>query len=302
MTFPASLPRRLEAALVLPLARSLQRLPPHRRVAWGSFIGRFFYALDRSHRCLAFDNLARALHLDEDRTRALAVASFAHFGRVAAECLALPAYRTPEAAGLFETSGLEHLAQAYAAGRGTIVFSAHFGNWELVAYRQALAGFPMDFIARPLDNPLLERSLSAWREEAGNRVLGKRGALFRAVRSLRQGRGLAILIDQNVRDPPRYWFRFFDRVSSVTPTLAHLALHTGAAVIPVVSFPRPGGGYRVVYEPALAPGPGSFEEQAIRLTRLATARVEAWIREAPGAWLWFHDRWKSSPWEGEVVL
>lgn len=296
-----TLSRRLEAAVILPLARALQRLPPPRRVAWGRGFGRVVYALDRGHRELAFENLQRALELGEEPTRHLARESFAHFGRVGAECLALPVYRSPEAGRLFEVFGMEHLARAYAKGRGTIVFSAHFGNWELVALRQALAGFPMDFIARPLDNPILERALSGWREEAGNRVLGKRGVLFRAVRSLRQGRGLAILIDQNVRDPPRYWFRFLGRITSVTPALAHLALRTGATVIPVVSFPRPDGGYRIVYEPELEPIAGDFDEQALDLSRRATGRVEAWIRECPGAWLWFHDRWKSSPWRHEVV-
>lgn len=287
---------------MLPLAAGLRALPPRGRVLAGRALGRLLHALDRHHRRLARRNLVERLRLDDRTAARTAREVFAHFGRTAAEVLALPAYARPGCERLFEIEGLEHLQEAHAAGRGVLVFSAHFGNWELVAQRQALAGIPLDFIARPLDNPWLERAFTRWREQAGNRVLGKHGALRGAVRSLREGRAVAILIDQNVRTPPRLFLPFLGRTASVTPTLARLAVRLGAAAVPVRSTPRADGGYRIVYLPPLKPLPTGDEDERVReLTARASALIEQWIRERPELWLWLHDRWKSQPEPGERV-
>ena len=202
---------------------------------------------------------------------------------------------------LFEIEGFKHLREAHALGRGVIVFSAHYGNWELVAQQQALAGIPMDFIARPLDNPWLDDAFTRWRELSGNRVLGKHGALRGALKSLRAGRSLAILIDQNVRTPPRLFFEFFGRLASVTPTLGSFAARLDAPVVPVISYPKEDGGYRIVYFPPLERDSTlDPDAETRRLSARATAIIEAWIRETPEHWLWLHDRWKSQPKRGEL--
>lgn len=294
--------RAIEAGLLLGLAPLIRALPPRARVGLGHGLGRVVHAIDGGHRRLATENVRLALGLSEDAARAVALNAFRHFGRVLVEVLALPWYATSRADSLFETEGFEHLQEAHALGRGVIVFSAHYGNWELVALRQSLAGVPMDFIARPLDNPWLERAFVSWRETAGNRVLGKHGALRRALRSLREGRSLAILIDQNVHAPPRLFLPFFGRSASVTPSLGQLAVRLGAPVVPVISYPREDGGYRIVYGQRLA-DPGGEDEQARarELTRAATTLVESWIRARPGCWLWLHDRWKSQPHADELM-
>ncbi len=294
--------RRLEAGALLPLAAGLRRLPPPARVAVGERLGLLGHAIDRRHRELARENVRRGLGVDEARAAEIVRGVFRHFGRVAAEVLSLPAYARPGAERLFEIEGFEHLETAWARGRGVLVFSAHYGNWELVAFRQGLAGFPMDFIARPLDNPWLERAFARWREVSGNRVLGKHGALRKALRTLRSGRGLAILVDQNQRVEPRVFVEFLGRPAATSPVLGELAVRLDVPVVPVTGRPLPGGRYRVVYEPPLVPPPGDPREASRALTVMATRRIEAWIREAPELWLWLHDRWKTGPREGEEVL
>lgn len=294
--------RALEAGALLAIAAIVRALPPARRARLGLALGSVVHALDAKHRALARTNAKLGLGVSDEEAARIARGSFRHFGRVLIEVLALPAYARPDADTLFETRGLEHLLEAHALGRGVIVFSAHFGNWELVALRQAMAGVPMDFIARPLDNPWLEDAFARWRQGVGNRVLGKHGALRRALRSLREGRALAILVDQNVRTPPRLFLPFLGRRASVTPTLGHLAVRLLAPVVPVVSYPRDDGGYVIEYLPRLhPPDHGDDEARASALTIEATRIVESWIRRRPEIWLWLHDRWKSQPQDGEEV-
>ncbi len=294
--------RRLEALLLLALGAVLRRLPARRRAAVGRAVGTLALRLAHSRRRLAIDNIRVGLDVASAEAEAIARNAFRHSGRILAECLAMPAYARPEERRLFDVRGLEHLAAAHAEGRGVIVFSAHYGNWELVAQQQALAGYPLDLIARPLDNPYLERHFCRWREQCGNRVLGKRGVLRRAVATLRSGRSLAILIDQNVSSPPRVFVPFLGRPASVTPTLGRLAVRLGAPVVPVVSRPRDDGGYRIDYHPPLEPPSGLDDDDRARwLTVEATRMIERWIREEPRCWMWMHDRWKSRPAADETV-
>ncbi|MCU0230595.1 MAG: lysophospholipid acyltransferase family protein [Acidobacteria bacterium] len=288
--------RRLEAWAALPLIGLSRALPPRSRVAFGYRLGRLAARLDARHTRLAARQAEVALGLSPADAERLARACFAHFGRVLVEVLALPRYARPAADRLFATEGLSHLSAALARGRGAFVFSAHFGNWELVALRQALAGHPMDFVARPLDNPWLDADFNRWRETAGNRVLGKHGALRAVVRSLREGRAVAILVDQDIRGTPQVFVPFFGRLAAATSTMGELAVRTGAAVVPVVSFPRPDGGYRIVYQPELEiPEGGDAASRAHDVMARATAAIEGWVRQDPAAWLWLHNRWKSRP-------
>ncbi|RMG43823.1 MAG: hypothetical protein D6718_11280 [Acidobacteria bacterium] len=285
-----------EAAVLLGLAAALRPVSPRGRVRIGAALGRLAAAADRSRRRQVETRIAGRLGLPAEDAARIARGVYRHFGRVLAEILALPEYAKERAAPLFEVTGFEHFLAAKARGRGVLVFSGHIGNWELVAARQAAAGHPLDFIARPPENPALRRAFRRWREAAGNRVLGRRGALRRAVRSLREGRSVAILIDQHVSGPPRLWLPFLGKLAAVTPALGHLALRLGAPAVPVVSVPRPDGGYDIRYFPALEPPEGGdLEERVARLTLAATQRIEGWIRERPETWLWLHDRWKPPP-------
>ncbi|UCF67958.1 MAG: lysophospholipid acyltransferase family protein [Acidobacteriota bacterium] len=284
---------RIEQGAITAVAVGLRALPVRARIRAGHAVGTLAFLLDRRRRRLAVDNLRWAMSIDERGARAIARGSFHHFGRVLVECLSMTSYACPRADRLFHVTGFDNLRAAQRLGRGVLVFSAHIGNWELVALRQALAGYPMDFIARPMKSSALDHALQRWRESAGNRVLGRQGVLRSALRSLREGRSLAILIDQHVSGPPRLILPFFGRPAAVTATLGWLAVRLDAPVVPVVSYARADGGYDIEYLPALAvPALASPQEQSIELTRRANELIESWIRHMPETWLWLHDRWK----------
>jgi KDO2-lipid IV(A) lauroyltransferase len=265
-------------------------------VAVGRRLGRAVWYAHRSRRRLATDNARASLEVTPEQAQRIAGEAFAHFGRFFAECLALPCYAGPRHTELFRVEGLDHLRRATQSGRGAIVFSGHLGNWELVAQQQALAGHPLDFIARPMANPRVEGMLQGWREAVGNRVLSRRDVLRRAVRSLRHGRCVALLIDQHASSPPRVTVPFLGRPARTTASLGWLAARLDAPLIPVRSSPLPDGGYRIHYHPPIdTPNDGPLDERALEVTRRALALLEGWIREEPETWLWLHDRWKGCP-------
>jgi KDO2-lipid IV(A) lauroyltransferase len=176
-----------------------------------------------------------------------------------------------------------------------LLFTGHFGFWEINALVHALAMKPMAVLARPLDNPLLHDLLESVRTKTGNTVIYRRGAIRRVLRALEGNQAVAFLIDQHMQPADAVYVDFFDRPAATTSALAALALRTGAPVVPVFALPMPGGRFRMVYEHAVDP-PRADEEHAIReFTQRCTDVLEMYVRRYPELWLWMHRRWRDLP-------
>lgn len=292
---------RLRFFIETMLFRSLlgiSRVVPRRvLLGIGSTVGWLGYIIDGRHRRIALDNLRLAYGSEyEPRWGHRVVRNcWRHFGRITADSMAL--YRIPleRLRGLVEYEGLEHVQAAYAKGKGVLLFSGHFGHWELTAMMQGYLGLPLCLVARPLDNPELEKLLARLRERSGNRIIHKRNAVREMLRAVREKQGVAIVIDQDARSDGIF-VPFFGRPASTTPTLGLLAIRTGAVVIPTFSIPLAKGRYRVVYEPPVeVPSSGDRDLDVLELTARCTAIIEKWVRRYPDQWLWMHRRWKTSP-------
>jgi len=154
---------------------------------------------------------------------------------------------------------------------------------------------PFAVIARPLDNPALDRRLIALRGGTGNAVIPKRRAVRETMKALARGSGVAILIDQDSREDGVF-VPFFGRLASTTPTLALLALRTEAPIIPVFARVNADGTIAISIEPAVPVDAGPDRDADVaRITAACTAVVERWVRKDPEQWLWMHRRWKTRP-------
>ena len=182
-----------------------------------------------------------------------------------------------------------------AAGRGALLLTGHLGNWEVHGVAHGLLFGAIDVVARPIEEPALDTRLVAFRTSFGNGVVYKRHALARLMRSLRAGRAVAMLIDQNVKEGDGIFVDFLGRKAATTTVAAALAIKTGCALLPSRTV-LAGGRYRIVYEaPVFADPAAPRSAETERLTRALSARIEAWVREAPEQWLWIHKRWKTRP-------
>ena len=284
---------RLEYAAVAGVIRAVRVLPMRAVLAAGTLLGLAFYAVDRPHRRLAAQNLQAAFPLrSQEECRRIARGMFSHFGRLLTVLLKFSTMRPAEMLARVEFEGEERVIAAHAEGRGVLLFTGHFGFWEINALVHALEIKPMAVLARPLDNPLLHRLLEAARRRTGNSVIYRRGAIRRVLRALGGNQAVAILIDQHIQTSDAVYVDFFNRPAATTSALAALALRTGAPVVPVFALPQPGGRFRMVYEHAVAP-PRGDDPDAIRLfTQRCTDVLEMYVRRYPELWLWMHRRWR----------
>ena len=276
----------------------LARLLPRRACLWsGQTLGNLAFRIDRKHRRLALANLEKALGQEagpEERRR-IARNSFRQFGRVTADALKWTRLKAARREELLKVEGEDHIRRALRGGKGVIVFSAHFGNWEVAAQAIAKLG-PLNVVARPLDNPLLEDRLAKFRHRLGAKVISKFQAAKPILQALRRNEIVAILIDQNVLRREAVFVDFFGLAAATTPGLASFYLRTRSPLIPVFCHPAPHSSYLVrIGEPLLFEPGGNSNQDVLKITQASTKMIEAEIRRNPGLWFWFHNRWKTRP-------
>jgi Kdo2-lipid IVA lauroyltransferase/acyltransferase len=276
----------------------LALLPRRAGQAIGRALGHVFYLVSPRHRRIALDNLRLAFGdgLDDRQRRRIARRSFAHSGMIFLDAAYFPRLLRLPTERLAVYEGLEHLEDAARDGRGVLVFSGHFGHWELIALLQHRLGLPMAMVVRPLENRWLDRFLTRLRSLSGNTTIPKYNAARGVLRALRERRAVAILIDQNVRGAGGLFIDFFGRPASTTPGLATFALKSGAPIVPVFSYPLADGRVRIRYLPPMRPRrEGRVGEGILEVTRVCTALLEEEVRRQPELWLWMHHRWRTRP-------
>ena len=282
------------AAIVQALVRAL---PRRWTLGLGRALGRLLADLDPRHVAIAAENLRQAFpHWDEPRRLRTSRAVYAHFGQTLLDILWMAEQPRERLLSLIVEEGRENADGVRAAGRGVVYVTGHFGNWEFYGVAFGWLGEPVGVVARPLDNPALEARLTAFRTRSGNTVISKRRALQDILRLLRQGAGVAILVDQNVQEQDGIFVEFFGRPAATTTVAAALAVKTGCALLPVHCEVRPDGRYKFVYgRPLEWTTTGNRQDDIARLTQALTTVIEGWVRERPEQWLWMHRRWKTQP-------
>jgi len=232
----------------------------------------------------------------DDEIVAIVRGVYRNLGIVAAEFFDIPRLTKENIGELVEAEGLEHCLRALEKERGVLLFSAHFGNWELEAAAAALLIKPAIVIYRTLDSAFLDHLVLRVRSATGNILLPKEHAMRAMLRSLKRNEILGILIDQNVACHEGIFVDYFGRPACTTDGLALLALHTEAPVLPAYMARRPDGRYRLVVGPEVGViRTGDREADILANTQRFTKVIEETVRQYPDQWLWVHQRWKTQP-------
>ena len=283
----------LALAIVTPLGLALAWLPARVGLWVGARLGDLAWAALPRRRAVALENLTRAFpERPASELARVGRDSFRHLGMNFVESCVF--YFRPPARLLSRVSieGLSHFEAADAQGRGMLLLTAHYGNWELLAASHALARFPLSVVMRPLDSPAFEPILERFRLRSGVELITKRRALTDIVDALRRRRMVGILLDQNASRREGVFVPFFGVPASTSKGMALIALRTGAPVLPVFIRRRPDGRH-VVH--AGAPVPVPSDGDVVAFTRAFNEAIEAAIRRAPEQWFWLHRRWKTRP-------
>lgn len=291
---PASILIAAGLALCTPLAVVLAFLPARLGLWTGRRLGDLAWLALPGRRAVTLDNLTRALGGERSTGEIgrLGRRCFEHLGMNLVEACVL-LFRTPATLlARVDVAGLEHLKAAAAEGKGILVLSAHYGNWELLVASHALTGLPASIVVRPLDDPLLDRVVMRLRARTGVELIGKRRGLRDIVEALRRGRMVGVLLDQNASRAEGVFVPFFGHPASTSRSLAVISLRTGAPVLPMFIRRQADGRHLLEIGPAL-PAPAAGD--VVGYTASFNRAIEEATRRAPEQWFWIHRRWKTQP-------
>lgn len=281
--------------LVLPL---LQRLPLRLAVAVGAALGFAGWYLVGRERRLALSHLALAFPEQPlEWRRRVGRASFVNLGRAALELACADGYQRRLARVVELSPGDAALLKAaHGEGKGVVFVSCHVGNWELLARRIGLEGYPCGTVAREAQDPRLTALLERSRRAAGVRVLwrGSPGLAKGLLRLLRDGGFVGLLIDQDT-DVQGHFVPFFGRPAFTPRAAGDLAVRTGAPMLFGCVHRLAPSVHRVRLRRIDIERTGDRERDSLALTAAATRAIEDEVRSRPDEWVWMHRRWKTQP-------
>ena len=209
------------------------------------------------------------------------------------ELLYLPYMKRQELINAVECLNPELIIEKYNEGKGVILLSSHFGNWEFIAISVALQiNIPFSVIVKPLRNPYVYDWMNRARTKFGNEIVPLGISIRKTYQTLKEKKIVAMVADQ--RGPQEgVRVNFFGREVSVYTGPAALALKTGSPIIFGVPVRQKNYKYHtILVEISQNDLPDSYEEKIKEISQRHTAYLEKIIRENPAQWLWMHDRWK----------
>ena len=301
----------LEYIPVRSLFALLGLLPRGAAVRIGESIGRIAYRLAGGLRKVAHRNLEIAFPAKSvEERQAIAVASFVNLGRMLGELTqfpkASPAMLRDSIVFEFDVGEgplRESIEAERAKGRGILLVGPHLGNWEMGVFAYSALQDKLTYLARPLDNPLIEEFTVRLRTRFGNLPIDKNNSVAKAMSILRAGGILGVLPDVNVLPRDGVFVPFFGVPACTTSGVAMMAMRTNAMILPMCCvWNEETQKYHVTYGSVVeSPNSGDRHRDVLEMTAEYTAEMEKFIRAYPGQWLWIHKRWKTrAPGEKEL--
>jgi Kdo2-lipid IVA lauroyltransferase/acyltransferase len=297
----ASLPSMkewLEYAVVRASLALLQILP--RSIARGlaASVAGLLYALSPKLRKTAEFNLRLAFPQWNAAQRAAVIHKMTrNLGWMAAEFARLPQLSKENIENVVILDGHENFMAGHQRGKGVLYLTGHIGAWELSSFAHALYGYPLHYMARPLDNRRLDELVNRYRALSGNAPIFKNESARAMLKVLKDAGTVGILADQNTMPSEGVFVDFFGTLACTTTGLARVAQHTGAAVVPGYAYwDEQLRKYRLRFEPPVElVRSGDAERDIFENTQKFTKVLEGIIREHPDQWVWLHGRWNTRP-------
>ena len=294
--------------MIARFAQALIRLgrdrDPESALRLGARIGRRWVQWGGPRVAEARLNLELALpELARGEREAILRRSFENTGRSLAEVVLLHGQHRDELVARVRVEGIEHLeaARRSTPHGGAFILTGHFGSWELGGAVLASRGYPVTSVHRARGDRGLEELATRWREASGQEVVALGEAGLGALRAVRRGRLVLMLVDQNARRREGVFAPFFGVPASTRFGPARLATRLGVPVVPAFlhrvgeSGDHIGRIYPAVELEREPDASGAADvvlrENVARMNRV----LEDVIRAEPEQWMWAHRRFRTRP-------
>jgi len=255
--------------------------------------GYVIFLFSARRRCIIGNNIRR-MEADERRVQQKVCCVFRNSLKNYFDLTKLSQFRFQNLEGTVTIEGWHHLEKAMTEARGTIIASAHLGNFEVAAQVLATRGIKMAIIVEPYDSTSFLRNIAKLRQRNGCRILPVgMGAMKDGLQILRHGGAVVVVCDRDVQGNGVN-IKFFGEETSLPSGAVSLALRTGASIVPVFSVRKPDNRFTIYIEPPLRLVDTGNRNDIVKtnMERLA-AIMERYIRQYPEQWVVLEPIWRN---------
>lgn len=282
---------RFEYAAIIFLSAIFRTLPRSALYGFARFLGLLAFHCIRIRRDLVMDNLWHSFGaaVPEHDLAKLAREVYINVGVTFAEMLLFPGL-SHRLLDMVDMTELEVLRDACGRGKGVILISGHFGNWELNGSSIALSGIPVVVVAKRQSNPYVDAWITRYRKEFRMNIISPGAPVKHLIRALRNGEAVGLISDQDA-GKRGVFVPFFGRPASTPRGAAELALRYGASVVVCMTVRLGPGKNKTLFREIEVHSNDTVES----LTARYTSVMEDIIRTYPEQYFWMHRRWKTRP-------
>ena len=278
------------------LEKSVSAMPERAADSVGRRVGQMVYRMG-VRREVVDENLRLAYPEKDDAwINAITRKAYEHLGREATAMMRLSKLDPKAVVERTNPLGWDQMEAALGEGRGVLLVTGHYGNWEIAAATVAARGIPIAAIVRRQGNRLVDERLQELRRKLGVETIYQSQAPSRVPRVLRANGVVGIVGDQDARRSGIF-VPFFGRPASTHRGPALFALRLNAPVMSCIARRMPGKDvrYEIAGERVDVTRTGDLETDVTALTAELALRLERQVRVAPEQYFWFHKRWKTNP-------
>ena len=220
----------LEYILFLVLEKTVPILP----LSFSHFLAELyayvFYYFIPVRKKTAISNLKLAFpEMDEAEIRKIVKGVYRNVLIVIFEFFYLGKLKQGDIKKIISVTNPEKYEECLARGKGVVVISAHFGNWELMAHGVArIIGHPVYVIVKKQSNEKLDVKINEMRESGGNKMIEMQNALRGVLTALHENKIVAMLGDQTAPKENSVKVHFFVDDVPTFEGAARFAIKTGA--------------------------------------------------------------------------
>ena len=263
-------------------------------------VARFFafltFYLLRIRRKVTFYNLQIAFPEKDDQWRRMtAYFSYLHFSLMILEFMKMQKWDLKRIEQKIKRLNIEEALQAYKNGKGGIIVSGHFGNWEMGASYLFGRGIQSAVIQQRQKNILVNERMKKYRQKWGMEIIYSKGGVKSGEIALKKGKIIALLGDQDAGSRGVF-VPFFGRSSSTHIGAAVLALRSNAPLFLGKCTRITTQTFHFTIKPIPLPDQLNLTDEKVRLVTTEIQKyLETEVRKNPEQYFWMHRRWKTAP-------
>lgn len=275
--------------------RSLNRM---QAIGLMRYIGRlaFLFAANERKKTLRHLTMAFGDEKTPKEIKSLAKQVFLNLAACGADAIRLPQLVSDGSIDrLVETENFDRFQEYVDEGKGVILMTGHFSNWELLGTWLVRRGIPLRVVAKKAYDPRLDKMIVDYRNQAGYANTARGNAMKAVMAGLAAGEVYGLLFDLDTK-VKGVFVNFFGKPAHTATIPVLLSEKMGAPIVPVFIRLKKDYTYHITcYDALVMTDTGDPAADLIANTQICSDFYEKIIRRHPEQWIWMHRRWKKQP-------